>query len=170
MQGADAVIIVVMGVSGSGKTTVGRKLSERLKWPYVEADDFQPPENVAKMARGEPLTDVDRAPWLRTLRQKITKLIEQNENAIVSSSALKHQYRYILRGDSGEAAKLVFLKGSYDLIKERMQGREHFFKPEMLDSQFDTLEEPALSEALVVEIDQPVDSVVDEIVDRLALE
>lgn len=153
-----------MGVSGSGKTTVGLLLADDLGWPYFESDDYHPPENVRKMARGEPLTDADRRPWLNALRAQVDTLIADGASGVITCSALKAEYRRHL-GTERDAVRLVYLKGDYDLIRERMEGRSHFFKPELLRSQFEALEEPA--HALVVSIDQTPDAMVREIREAL---
>jgi gluconokinase len=130
-----------MGVAGSGKTTIGRRLSEELGWTYYDADDFHPRANVEKMSRGVPLNDADRRPWLETLRELVRACLERGENAVLACSALKENYREYLMID--ERVKLVYLKGDYDLIQKRLKNRSgHFMKPELLDSQFATLEEP----------------------------
>ena len=155
------MVLVLMGVSGCGKTTVGQRLAERIDWDFVDGDDFHPDANVEKMARGEPLTDADRWPWLRAIQQFIHERLEDENPAIVACSALKAAYRDILREDN-DGVRFVYLKGSYDLIRARMEARDnHFFKPDMLASQFEALEEP--TDALTVSIDQPPGDVVDAI-------
>jgi carbohydrate kinase (thermoresistant glucokinase family) len=137
-------LLVLMGVSGSGKTTVGALLAGRLGWPYAEADDFHSPANVAKMAAGHPLTDDDRWPWLRTIGAWIDGQLARDLHGVVTCSALKRAYRDVLRRPG---VLLVYLHGSHELIAGRMAARHgHFFKPAMLDSQFATLEEPAPGE------------------------
>ena len=161
-------VIVVMGVSGSGKTTVGRRLAERLGWPFIEGDDAHPPENVAKMARGEPLTDEDRWPWLERLYQLIGEQLEKEEPTVVACSALKRSYRERLR-QGREDVVFVHLEGTFDLIRKRMDAREgHFMEAEMLRSQFEALERPAADEAITVSATNDVEAVVDEVVQRLA--
>jgi gluconokinase len=141
------MVIVLMGVAGSGKTTIGRGLAEELGWQFHDADDFHPRANVEKMARGLPLDDDDRLPWLETLRDLITNCLERDENAVLACSALKESYREYLLCD--ERVELFYLKGDYELIEERLKRRtEHFMKPAMLDSQFAALEEPAHARAL----------------------
>ncbi len=154
------MIAIVMGVSGCGKSTVGRTLADALGWPFVEGDSYHSEAEVAQMARGVPLTDAQRGPWLARLRAEIDHLIAADQSAVMTCSALKRAYRTHLRGDHGDVVRFVYLKGSYDLIHRRMEGRAHFFSPEMLRSQFDTLEEPGPDEALTVSIDQPVADIV----------
>jgi len=136
------MIIVLMGVAGCGKTTVGKLLSESLNWRFIDADDFHSAENVEKMSRGIPLTDTDRRPWLEKLRSLIQEDLEAGRSTVVACSALKQSYREVLLVDG--RVRLVYLKGSYDLITARLQDREdHYMNPALLQSQFETLEEPA---------------------------
>lgn len=131
----------MMGVAGSGKTTIGRHLAEDLGWAFYDADDFHPASNVDKMSRGIPLNDADRLPWLETLRDLVRDCLERGESAVLACSALKASYREYLLTD--ERIKLVYLKGDHALIEERLRSRHgHFMRPEMLDSQFAALEEP----------------------------
>jgi len=153
--------LIVMGVSGSGKTSVGKALAESLGWDFYDADDFHPPANVAKMASGIPLDDSDRAPWLTALHDLISSSLKQNKPGVLACSALKERYRQQLM-NGNEGVQLVYLKGSYDLIWSRMLARkEHYMKPHMLQSQFDALEEP--TNALTIEISVPVDEIIQEI-------
>jgi gluconokinase len=153
---------IVMGVSGSGKSTIGQAVAQELGWDFYDADDFHPPANVAKMARGTPLNDDDRAPWLASLHNLISTKLKENRPGVLACSALKERYRQqLLAGNAG--VRIVYLKGSYDLIRSRMSARAgHYMKPEMLKSQFDALEEP--ESALVVDIGLPPDEVVAQIV------
>ena len=133
--------MIVMGTTASGKTTIGSLLAQRLGWEFVDADDFHPPANVDKMKHGIPLTDVDREPWLRALRQKIIEWHGQTRNVVLACSALKQSYRDELRATSD--VKFVYLKGSYELFRERVLARKgHFAKQDLLASQFLDLEEP----------------------------
>jgi gluconokinase len=149
-----ATAIILMGVSGCGKTSVGERLSKILGWPFYDGDDFHPQPNINKMAKGIPLNDDDRQPWLKCLHDLIVENLDQGQSLIVACSALKGKYRQILRGDR-EAVKFVHLAGSFDLIFDRMQQRnEHYMKAEMLHSQFADLETP--KHALTVSIDQGI--------------
>ena len=152
---------VVMGVSGCGKSSVGEALANQLGWDFYDADDFHPPENVAKMASGTPLNDSDRAPWLATLHDLISSNLTRNQPGVLACSALKERYRQQLL-DGNPNVQIVYLKGSYDLIWSRMSAPEdHYMKPHMLRSQFDALEEP--TDALTVDISVSVDEIVQEI-------
>lgn len=152
-----------MGVSGSGKTVVGQALARRLGWDFYDADDFHPPQNIAKMAGGIPLTDADRAPWLASLNSGLVAAMAENRPCVLACSALKQQYRQVLQAGLGQV-QLVHLVGSYELILGRMQSREgHYMKPDMLQSQIDALEPPA--GALSIEITLPVDQIVEKIME-----
>ena len=136
------MIILLMGVSGAGKSTVGKLLALDLGWIFYEGDDFHPRSNVVKMAQGIPLTDDDRWPWLRRIRLLIDDLISRGQNGVIASSALKQAYRDQLVG-SDDDVKLVYLKGEYGLIMSRLKDRpDHFMKGGLLDSQFLAMEEP----------------------------
>jgi gluconokinase len=136
------MIIILMGVSGSGKTTVGRLLARDLGWPFYDGDDFHPQANIDKMRQGIPLTDADRDSWLTALRQQITALIANHQSAVLACSALKQAYRDRLRGDQPEV-RFIYLKGDYALIRRRLRKRRgHFMKADLLTSQFAALEEP----------------------------
>lgn len=149
-MGAIAMIVIVMGVSGSGKTTVGHQLAAALGWRYIEGDDFHPPKNVAKMSRGEPLTDTDRAPWLAALVTEIEHLSASKTSAVVTCSALKQRYRDRLQESS--PLTFVYLKGSAATLKSRLVERTgHFMKVNLLENQLATLEEP--EEAIIINID-----------------
>ena len=131
-----------MGVSGSGKTTVGQQLSEDLGWSYFDGDDFHSIKSIAKMSNGIPITDEDRSVWLSQIRQQLTEWIKTKKNAVISCSALKQQYRQQLLIDS-DIIKFVYLKGSKELINRRLQSRVgHFMKADLLASQLNVLEEP----------------------------
>jgi len=152
---------IIMGVSGSGKTSVGKSLTKYLKWDFYDADDFHSPENVAKMANGIQLTDSDRTPWLASLHDLISSSLTQNRPGVLACSALKERYRQqLMNGNDG--VQLVYLRGSYELIWSRMTARkEHFMKSHMLQSQFETLEEPIT--ALTIYISDPIDDIVQKI-------
>ena len=161
-------VALMMGVSGSGKTTIAQRVAEREGWRLVEGDDFHPPENVAKMKSGTPLTDEDRWPWLRAIAVEIDAIRARGESAVVTSSALKRAYRAILVGDRIDVV-LVYLQGSKELIARRMAARKgHFMPPALLDSQFATLEEPGDDEhPVVVSIEPTPDEIVDDVVRKL---
>jgi gluconokinase len=154
------MVIVLMGVTGSGKTTIGRLLSQKLQWRYYDADDFHPPANVKKMKDGIPLNDEDRRPWLESLNKLIRDCLDRSENAVLGCSALKESYRELLLVD--ERVRLVYLKGDYETIQRRLSKRHgHFMNPELLDSQFETLEEPEGAARVDVSLspDQIVESI-----------
>jgi gluconokinase/6-phosphogluconolactonase len=150
-----------MGVSGSGKTTVGRALAKRLGWRFQEGDALHPPENVAKMKAGQPLDDADRAPWLAAIAVRIDEWRRRGECGIITCSALKRRYREIVIGDRQDV-RLIYLEGSRALIGERIAARHgHFMPPGLLDSQFAALEPPAPDEdAITVSVDAPVEAIV----------
>lgn len=155
---------IVMGVSGSGKTVVGKALAQILGWDFFDADNFHPPANVAKMASGIPLDDSDRAPWLDSLHQLISSSLTRNRSGVLACSALKECYRQQLK-HSNDGLQLVYLKGSYDLIWSRMIARkDHWMKPHMLQSQFEALEEPA--NALAIDISKSIDEIIQEILNH----
>jgi gluconokinase len=152
------MVVVLMGVSGSGKTTIGRLLAHDLGWPFYDADDFHPPANVEKMRRGIALTDADRDPWLAALRELIAGYLRDGHSAIVACSALKRSYRDRLRVDK-DRVRLVYLKGDFALLRQRLEARQsHFAKANLLASQFETLEEP--QDALTVEVGDRPEAVV----------
>ncbi|HEY4184059.1 MAG TPA: gluconokinase [Polyangia bacterium] len=161
------MVVILMGVSGSGKTTIGAKLAEDLGWRFLDADDFHPPENVRRMAAGHPLTEEDRKPWLARLREAITAAVAAGENLTLACSALSHDSRHQLVVDAA-AVRLVYLKGEMALIRQRLRNRSgHFMKEDMLASQFAALEEP--TDALVVDIDDRPATIVQKIRDGLGL-
>jgi carbohydrate kinase (thermoresistant glucokinase family) len=164
-----SMIVVVMGVSGCGKTTVSTLLAERLGWQYQEGDALHPPENVAKMSGGTPLTDADRIPWLQRIASRIDDWRRSGESGVVTCSALKLSYRDIIIGNRPEVG-LVHLKGTRALIGERLAARKgHFMPAALLDNQFATLQEPSAEErAITVEIGGTPAEIVAEIVRRLA--
>src|SRR5262252_1376606 len=135
------MINVLMGVTGSGKSTVGKILASQLGWKFVEGDDFHSPKNIEKMRRGEPLNDADRRPWLEAIREVIRTTIDRSENAVIACSALKESYRKLLQIHGH--VSFVYLKASMALIQDRLKNRVgHFMNPDLVQSQFDTLEEP----------------------------
>ena len=157
--------VIVMGVSGSGKTSVGKALAEHLGWGFYDADDFHPPENIAKMASGISLDDSDRLPWLAALHNLIASSLKAGRPGVLACSALKERYRQQML-DGNEGVQLIYLKGSYDLIWSRMEKRiDHYMKPHMLKSQFDALEEPVT--ALTIDISSSVEDIVQAILKQI---
>jgi gluconokinase len=157
-------IAVIMGVSGSGKTTIGRALAQRLGWPFQEGDALHPPENIAKMKAGHPLDDKDRAPWLAAIAARIDDWRRRDICGVITCSALKRRYRDIVIGNRTDV-RLVYLEGSPALIGGRLaQRRDHFMPANLLDSQFAALESPAPEEgAITVSVDAPADAIVERI-------
>jgi gluconokinase len=154
------VIVVLMGVSGCGKTAVGQALAADLGWPFLDGDDFHPASNVAKMAAGTPLTDADRWPWLDRLAAEMAAINARGADAVVACSALKESYRdrFARAGD----VRYVHLKGDHDTIAARLAGRSHrYMPPTLLASQFATLEEPG--EAIVVDVRDAIPAQVQKI-------
>lgn len=164
------MIVIVFGVSGAGKTTIGELLADDLGWGFLEADDFHPRANIDKMRRGIPLTDEDRWPWLDSLRVQIKKCVEARQNAVLACSALKRPYREHLHV-SGEV-KFVFLRGDYAFITEQLRHRRgHFMNPGLLKSQFADLEEPGPEEdALTIELERTPKELVKEIKTKLGFQ
>ena len=160
--------LIVMGVSGSGKTTIGEKLAERLGWRYEDGDTFHPKGNVAKMSAGQPLTDEDRWPWLRAIAAEIDRLCAAHEPAVIGCSALKRAYRDILVHGRSDV-RIVYLAGTQELIAGRLARRKgHFMPAGLLKSQFETLQPPGADEnPIIVSIDASADTVVDDIVRQL---
>jgi gluconokinase len=163
------VVIIIFGVSGAGKTTVGELLARELGWHFYEADDFHSPANIEKMRGGVPLTDEDRWPWLENLRELIKRCIAAGEDAVLACSALKRAYRRYLRVSA--EVKFVFLHGDYALIAKQLQRRRgHFLNPALLQSQFADLEEPGLDkETLTIELGRTPQELVKEIETKLHL-
>jgi len=151
------MVILLMGVTGSGKTTVGQALAESLHWRFADADDFHPPANVAKMRAGIPLEDADRAPWLATLRTRIVGWLKSEADVVLACSALKQAYRDELV--LSPEVRLVYLRGGSDLIAARLKERHgHYMDPNLLASQFAALEEP--KDAVVIDVDTSVREIV----------
>jgi gluconokinase len=159
------MIVVIMGVAGAGKTTVGRLLAGRLHWPFVDADDLHSEANIAKMSRGEPLTDQDREPWLEAIERKLADLDSRGDSAVLACSALRRAFRDRLRQAGGDV-RFVHLRAAEDVIAARLRAREaHFFRAGLLQSQFDALEEP--DDALVVDAAPPPDAIVTRLLGAL---
>jgi gluconokinase len=155
-----------MGPAGSGKTTVGELLAAQIKWEFADADNFHSPANIEKMARGLPLTDEDRIPWLHSLREAMLQWESQRRNVVLACSALKRSYRDLLQINSN--VKLVYLKGSYELLRERLRARKgHYAGEQILAGQFADLEEPA--DTITIDAAQSPEKIVAEIRKRLAL-
>src|SRR5437762_5121369 len=163
-------IAVIMGVSGSGKTTIGRVLARRLGWLFLEGDALHPPENIAKMKAGHPLDDEDRAPWLAAVAARIDAWRRQGERGVITCSALKRRYRQVIIGNSRDV-QLIYLAGSRELIEGRLADRRgHFMPASLLDTQFAALEPPAAEEdAITVSIDASVDAIVAQLAAALVL-
>ena len=159
-----SVIVVLMGVAGSGKTTIGNILAEAISCPFLDGDLLHSRANVEKMSRGIPLTDADRAPWLSAIHDRMVDACDRGQALVVGCSALKESYRMVLA--DGLPLTWVYLKGSPELIRSRMLHRAgHFMKAGMVDSQFAALEEP--SDAFVVDISEPPESIVERILSEL---
>ena len=163
------MIVIIFGVSGSGKTTVGKLLARELGWRFLEADDFHPAANIEKMRSGHPLTDEDRRPWLELLRKQIEQVLSAGENAVFACSALKRAYRDRLRVN--EQVTFVFLRGDYALVDRQLRARQrHFMNPALLQSQFADLQEPQPDEnVLTVELGRKPREIVEEIEAKLHL-
>lgn len=161
------MIIIIFGVSGAGKTTVGKLLARELGWCFIEADDFHPAANIEKLHAGHPLTDEDRKPWLERLRQRIERSFAAGENAVLACSALKRTYRDRLRVN--DDVRFVFLRGDYALVEKQLRDRQgHFMSPALLQSQFDDLDEPQPDEnALTIELGRTPEEIVEEIKTKL---
>jgi carbohydrate kinase (thermoresistant glucokinase family) len=164
MGEASPRVLVLMGVSGSGKSTIGKPLAERLGWDFEEGDDLHPPANIAKMRRGEPLDDADRAPWLRAVRGWIDREVDQGRSGVIACSALKRAYRDQL-SDGRQEVRFVYLKGEESVIQARVEHRVgHFMPADLLHSQFQTLEPPGPDEhPIVIDIGRPVTAQIEEI-------
>ena len=160
--------LVVMGVSGSGKSTIAERLAARLGWRCEDGDKYHPAANVAKMSAGHPLTDEDRWPWLQAIADEIDRTCKQSERAVIACSALKRAYRDVLVHGRSDV-RIVFLNGTQELIAGRLAARKgHFMPPGLLTSQFKTLEPPQPTERpITVSIDAPVEAIVDDIIRQL---
>ena len=165
------MIIVLMGVSGCGKTTVGTKLASHLGWEYQEGDALHPQENILKMLDGMPLNDEDRKPWIARVTDWINSHCLAGRDGVISCSALKKSYRQTITSKQNDVY-LVYLRGTRELLSRRLtQRRDHFMPPDLLDSQLDLLEEPSADErAIVVTIDRTPNDIVKSICDLLGLQ
>jgi gluconokinase len=163
--------LVVMGVSGSGKSTIADKLAERLGWTYEDGDKFHPASNVAKMSAGHPLTDEDRWPWLQAIADEIDSVCKAGQHVVIACSALKRAYRDLLVHGRDDV-RIIYLNGTEKLIAERLAHRSgHFMPAGLLTSQFKTLEPPGAREnPVTVSIDASVDAIVDDIIRQLGLD
>jgi gluconokinase len=157
-------IVLIMGVSGSGKSTFGAALATRQGWKFADADDYHPPANRKKLIRGQALTDADREPWLRRLHELVKEHLRNKHSFVLACSALKASYREMLIGQL-EDVKIVFLEGSRELIAERMRQREHFMPVSLLETQLATLEPP--TNAIIVDIAQPLETMLEQVVTQL---
>jgi len=162
--------LIVMGVSGSGKTTVGEQLAARIGWRYEDADSFHPTGNIAKMSAGQPLTDEDRWPWLRAIAAEINRVAAAGERIVIGCSALRRVYRDVLVHGRDDV-RIIYLDGTQEVIANRLgKRRGHFMPPGLLASQFKTLEPPMPDEhPISVPIDAPVETIVDDILSQLKL-
>ena len=160
--------LIVMGVSGSGKSTIAERLAQRLNWGFEDGDRFHPASNVAKMSAGHPLTDEDRWPWLRAIADEIDRVCKAGKRAVIACSALKRAYRDILVHGRDDV-RIIYLDGNQQLIASRLAARKgHFMPSGLLESQFRTLEPPAASEnPVTVSIDDSVERIVDDIISQL---
>ena len=164
------MVVIIFGVSGAGKTTIGQLLTEELAWRFYEADDFHSQANIDKMHAGVPLTDEDRQPWLERLRGLIERCLAAKENAVLTCSALKKSYRSYLRVN--KEVEFVYLRGSYELVANQLRRRQgHFMTPELLRSQFATLEEPEAAEGVIaIELGRSPRELVEEIKKKLGFD
>jgi gluconokinase len=159
------MIAIIMGVTGAGKTTIGRALAAALGWEFHDADELHSEESKRKMHHGIALDDADRAPWLNAIRKLIVAMLSENRSGVVACSALKQSYRDEIVVDP-ELVKVVYLAGSKEVIAERLRNRRgHFMNPDLLQSQFETLEEP--DDAIVVDVSMAPEAIVQEIIVRL---
>ncbi|ACB51335.1 carbohydrate kinase, thermoresistant glucokinase [Crocosphaera subtropica ATCC 51142] len=159
-----SMIYLIIGVSGSGKTTIGTALNQQLGYAFYDADDFHPPENIAKMSQGIPLNDSDRLPWLLAIKSVINENQKEDKNAVITCSALKQAYRDLLEQNTTDII-WIYLKGSYETFLKRLQHRsEHFMKENMLMSQFQILEEP--ENAMTIDVNLSVEEIVQTIINQ----
>lgn len=156
------MIYYIMGVSGSGKTTIGTMLAKKLNLPFFDADSFHPAENIEKMSLGKPLNDQDRVGWLQAIHNKAVEILNRGGGAVITCSALKEVYRQTISDGIADSVKWVILNGEYDLIKKRMDERSHFMPPALLKSQFETLETPDYG--IHVSIEKTPEEIISEII------
>lgn len=160
------MILLVMGVTGAGKTTIGKRLANRLGWPFLDADDFHPPANIEKMTHGIPLTDADRAPWLANMHAELQRLTSLGQNAVLACSALKQSYRDIL--SAGLDTRVIYLRGTYDQMRQHILARHgHFAGEAILAGQFADLQEP--DDALILDVGAAPGELVDAAISQLGL-
>jgi gluconokinase len=158
------VAVAVMGVAGSGKTTVGRALANAMGWCFHDGDSLHPASNIAKMSRGEPLTDQDRAPWIASIAELVDRHRRSGRSVVIAYSALKKAYRTALTNHASDVT-FVYLRGAPQLLEERLRNRNgHFMGPEMLASQLADLEEP--TDAIIVDVSRTVDAIVTGLIGR----
>ena len=156
---------IIMGVSGTGKSTIGKLLSDRTGWAFYDADDFHPAANIVKMSQGVALTDLDRLPWLNKLHRLIGHTLQQNKHGILACSALKSNYRQILRNNYRDVV-FIYLQGNYQAIQSRLQERAgHFMSADLLQSQFDALEEP--QNAIAIDVTLSPAEIVERIIEEI---
>lgn len=161
--------LVIMGVTGSGKTTVGQMLAEKLGWEFYDADHFHPEENIEKMTNGIPLDDNDRVPWLKALATLISSSESQGQSLVLACSALKNTYRNMIR-DASKSVTFIFLKGDQNLIGDRLNARKnHYMNPALLPSQFAALEVPSEDEAVHIDINPEPVAIVEDIISHIVL-
>jgi len=160
------MVILLMGTTGAGKTTAGKLLAARLRWTFLDADDFHPPANIEKMKHGIPLTDADRFPWLEKIHKELVRLSQNGTNIVLACSALKHSYRDQLSVDLN--LRIVYLRGTYEVMRRHIESRHgHFAGEAILAGQFADLEEP--KNALVLDVSHPPQELVTEIIANLHL-
>jgi gluconokinase len=160
------MVILVMGTTGAGKTTVGKLIAHRLRWTFLDADDFHPPANIEKMKHGIPLTDADRAPWLANINSRLLQLSEEGRNAVLACSALKQAYRDTL--SAGLDFRTVYLRGTYEEMRKHILARRgHFAGESILAGQFADLEEP--TDALTLDVAGTPDEIANQAIEKLHL-
>tara|TARA_B100001750_G_scaffold247139_1_gene271875 strand:+ start:716 stop:1228 length:513 start_codon:yes stop_codon:yes gene_type:complete len=162
MQNSETTKFIIMGVAGSGKSSVGNLLSNKLDTVFLDGDDMHPPENITKMSSGQPLDDDDRHPWLQNIGKALK---DESGSIIIACSALKKMYRDLIRETAGQEVIFIHLIGSLDLIKDRMSKRiGHFMPLSLLESQFETLETPEKPENFIpIDINQPLESIIEQL-------